>query len=373
MNLADKFADELTKHDLLLRRYERGAIEQAMVGLRNLQGELVQAIKDLDPSEVTRTSAKRARLAKLLRRVDRSIDRAYNAAYKVQARELAALAEVESSNAIRTANRVVRAPLLGKGIPKGAAVEIVEGLIIPADGKGAPLRELMRQQAANLKASVGNALRSGVAQGRQMVDTLRIIRGNQALNFRDGVLFKSRAQAAALLRTAGSQVVNASRIATYQRNSDVIKGTQAMAVLDSRTSPTCLTRNGWAWHLSGQPFKGTPQAFGSVGSPPWHYNCRTTIVPIFKSLEALQGAVDDERLNKILEDLGDDFAIDGQPAQRLTFGQFMGRRSEADQQQMLGKGVWKLWKDGKIGLNDTIDAQGRPLTLRELKALIDAE
>ena len=149
MNLADKFADELTKHDLLLRRYERGAIEQAMVGLRNLQGELVQAIKDMDPSEVTRTSAKRARLAKLLRQVDRSIDRAYNAAYKVQARELAALAEVESSNAIRSANRVVRAPLLGKGIPKGAAVEIVEGLIIPADGKGAPLRELMRQQAAN--------------------------------------------------------------------------------------------------------------------------------------------------------------------------------------------------------------------------------
>jgi hypothetical protein len=47
MNLADKFADELTKHDLLLRRYERGAIEQAMVGLRNLQGELVQAIKGL--------------------------------------------------------------------------------------------------------------------------------------------------------------------------------------------------------------------------------------------------------------------------------------------------------------------------------------
>jgi hypothetical protein len=49
MNLADKFADELTKHDLLLRRYERGAIEQAMVGLRNLQGELVQAIKDYRP------------------------------------------------------------------------------------------------------------------------------------------------------------------------------------------------------------------------------------------------------------------------------------------------------------------------------------
>lgn len=368
MNIAEKIEDELILHDLDLLRYEQGTVEEVMVRLTNLQGEIVQAIKELDPTGVGRRAAQRRRLELLLVRVNRRIDRVYKAVLEREVEDLTELALLESRATRRTVNRVIRVPLLSKGLGPKAALELVEEVLIPNDGAGATIREQWGRQSRALKDAIRRSLRGAVDQGRHLVDMLRVIRGSREVRFRDGVLFKTRAQAETLLRTAGAQVVNASRLATYRANSEAVKGLQARAVLDNRTTVLCLTRNGMAWTLDGKRMPGTREPW--PGPPPWHYRCRTTLIPIFRSLQALQETIDDPRLNRILEEVGDEYSFDGQPAPTITFDRWLSRRTDASQRKILGKGKWELWKSGKIRLNDLLDQKGHTLTLAELKAKI---
>jgi len=221
------------------------------------------------------------------------------------------------------------------------------------------------KQRDGLKTNTRDGLNYAIKNNQGLDDMLRIIRGNKSLNFKDGVVFKNKKAAETLSRTATDTVVNASRLATYERNSDTVRGIQVNAILDSRTTILCRTRNGWAWHIpSYRPFKGTPRGF--MGAPPWHFNCRSTLSPIFKSLDDLQSVVD-PKLNKDIEKRGEKFPIDGKPAKTPTFNKLLKSMSKAEQESVLGKGRAELYRTGKITLSDLVNQQGRTLTLADLK------
>jgi len=365
VNATERIQDALVEHDLLLARYNRGAVERTMTRLMLLEGEVVDLIKEIDPSEVGQRAAQRARLERLLREINSRIDVTYAAALRVQTNELAGLIVAESKAARSIVNKAMKVPILNKGLGSNAALELLAETFIPGDTTGSPLAVKWREGARALKQRIAQGLGSAVDKGQHLSDMLRVIRGSRAVRYQDGVMFKSRRGAASLLNTAGAQLTNASRLATYQRNGDRIKGYQADAVLDGRTSKICHIRNGQAWHLDHSPFKNTG-AGRFPGPPPWHYNCRTTLIPIFHDLESLQSTIE-PRLHRIIQEEGDGFAFDGQPAPRLTFDQWLNRRSEAGQKQALGTGVWELWQTGQIKTGDLVNRVGTPLTLKELK------
>ena len=370
MNITEKIQDELVLHDLDLIRYERGALESAMVRLTNLQTEVVALIKEIDPTAPIQLSAKRKRLDNLLIKLNRRIDRVYRRVMEVQTAELAELAILESKFSRRQVNNVTRVPLLRKVLGEKAALQLIETTLIPNDLTGATIREKWLRSAANLKENIKAAMRGAVDNGRNLVETLRIVRGNRALRFKDGIMFKSRSGAETLLRTAGAQITNASRLATYRANTDTVAGFQSSAILDSRTTLICHSRNGWAWRVDGKAFPGTPERF--PGSPPWHFNCRTTIIPIFKTLEDLQSVLE-PRLHSIIQETGDDFSFNGEPAPGLTFNQWLQRKGERQQKEVLGKGKWELWNAGKISTTDLVNTHGNPLTLSQLKTKVGIE
>jgi SPP1 gp7 family putative phage head morphogenesis protein len=75
-------------------------------------------------------------------------------------------------------------------------------------------------------------------------------------------------QVIALVRTSLNQVANAASQQVYQSNQDVTNRYRYVATLDSRTSPICRA-------LDGQEFE-----YGKGPTPPQHFNCRSTTVPV---------------------------------------------------------------------------------------------
>jgi len=72
----------------------------------------------------------------------------------------------------------------------------------------------------------------------------------------------------ALVRTSINQVANAASQQVYEANQDITKKYKYVATLDTRTSPICRA-------LDGKEFE-----YGKGPTPPQHFNCRSTTVPI---------------------------------------------------------------------------------------------
>lgn len=60
-------------------------------------------------------------------------------------------------------------------------------------------------------------------------------------------------------------------------------------------------------------------------------------------------------------------SMDGQVAADTTFADFLKRKGEPIQNQILGPTRAKLWRDGKLKLEDFIKSDGSVLTLDELR------
>ncbi len=83
-----------------------------------------------------------------------------------------------------------------------------------------------------------------------------------------------------IVRTSVNQVQNQASQAVYAANSKIAPKYEYVATLDSRTTPICQ-------RLDGQQFK-----YNKGPTPPQHFNCRSTTVPI----------IDDEDLRKKFPD-----------------------------------------------------------------------
>ena len=121
-------------------------------------------------------------------------------------------------------------------------------------------------------------------------------------------------QVLALVRTSVNQVANAASQRTYEANQDVTQRYRYVATLDGKTSAICRA-------LDGRVFE-----YGKGPTPPQHFNCRSTTVPII-NYEALGIEPPPEGRRK---------ATEGTVPGNLTYGQWLSRQSKADQTKILG-------------------------------------
>jgi SPP1 gp7 family putative phage head morphogenesis protein len=75
-------------------------------------------------------------------------------------------------------------------------------------------------------------------------------------------------QIVSLVRTSINQVANAASQQVYEANQDITKKYRYVATLDTRTSSICRA-------LDGREFE-----YGKGPTPPQHFNCRSTTVPV---------------------------------------------------------------------------------------------
>lgn len=221
--------------------------------------------------------------------------------------------------------------------------------------QGRLLREWLDGIEASRAASVRDAVRAGVVEGRTTAEIVRNIMGARAEKYADGILQKSRREIEAVVRSAVSSTAEAASDKAFEANSDIISHVEWISTLDTRTSTTCRIRDRLPYTL------GTYLPIGH--KIPWlagpgriHWCCRSTKLPILKS--AISLGIRDEATRA---------SMDGQVPQSTTYAKWLGQQSAARQDEILGPERGKLLRQEKLKLDDFYNDRGKFLTLDQLR------
>lgn len=149
---------------------------------------------------------------------------------------------------------------------------------------------------------------------------------------------------------------NAARLAVFRKNADILLGVEQISTLDSHTCLICIAYSNGQWDLDGNPINGTTLPFD--GGPPRHFNCRSVLVGISKNI-------------LFRDRQGTRASDEGQLNRKITFDEFLKRKSQTYIDEMLGKGRADLWRKGKITCRDLLNNEGRIISLEELRAQFD--
>jgi len=167
-------------------------------------------------------------------------------------------------------------------------------------------------------------------------------------------------QVMALVRTSVNQVANTASQQVYEANQDITKKYRYVATLDTRTSSICRA-------LDGQEFE-----YGKGPTPPQHFNCRSTTVPV----------IDYDDLGFIPPPTGTRASALGQVPANQSYGQWLAKKQQGEtdadllrrQAEALGArkvSYFRLLSE-KYGPNAAIaklvSKDGSELTLGQLRA-----
>ena len=231
----------------------------------------------------------------------------------------------------------------------------VRAIALARPFQGRLLSEWMAGIEADRAASIRDAVRSGVLEGRTTPEIVRQIMGTKAEKYADGILQKPRREVEAVVRSAVSSTAETASDKAFEANSDIISHVEWLSTLDNRTSTTCRIRDRLPYTL------GTYRPIGH--KVPWlagpgriHFCCRSTKLPILKSALSLG-----------ISDAATRASMDGQVPQQTTYAQWLARQPAARQDGILGPERGKLLRQDKLKLQDFYNDKGKFLTLDELR------
>ena len=155
-------------------------------------------------------------------------------------------------------------------------------------------------------------------------------------------------QASSLVRTMTNHVASTARMETLKANDDILKGKRRIATLDGRTSPFCRSIDNQVVPLDAP-------------SPPFHWNCRTSEIPVLK----------DEYAREIPGSTRPSVGPDGAAAvsSKTSYQDWLSRQPAAFQRDVLGPARYKLFTKGELSLDRFVDDDGKTLNLQQLKDL----
>lgn len=330
-------SDKLIAKSIDLMRLSVGERKKALALLEQMRREL---IAKLASDKLTELGKRRTQ--QLLTQSSDVIDSYYA---KINAGLDKTLTGLASHEADATA-KIISDTGLTATIPTQTAIaSIVSDVLI----QGAPSKDWWAKQSEQTHFNFAQQVRQGVAQGET---------NQQIISRVSSIMDVRKRDAASLVQTSVQTIANDARLATFRQNSDVTKGVRQLSTLDGHTSDICMAYSGAEWDLDGNPINGTSLPFD--GGPPRHFNCRSVLVPITKTFRELGLDIDEP-------DAGTRASDEGQISAKITFDEFLSRKSKAQQDDMLGVGRAELWRSGKITLRDLLDQKGRPLTLKQLQ------
>jgi hypothetical protein len=246
-----------------------------------------------------------------------------------------------------------------KTLPPSLAGSIVGNTLV----QGGSPAEWWRKQSNDFRTSFVRTMRTSMRNGEGVAQGIRRLVGGTIDGVTvPGIMKTTRAKAGALAATSMNAFTNNARVATYQQNNDVVKGTQQLSTLDNLTSDICVAYSEQAWDI--ETFEPLPPAsLPFNGGPPRHFNCRSTLVPILKSFQEL-GLTSKESAGF---PVGTRASMDGQVPGDTTFAQFLSGKSKRFQDKLLGPSRAQLWRDGNITLTQLVDMRGNPMTVAQLE------
>lgn len=351
--------DEMVAHAIGLTQYGEGLARQMLRLLNRADADLATALAaalERLPADAFTVQ----RLDATLEEVRRMNRLAYQAVNEQLLLDLRGLAEHEAE---------FHHALLSATLPQAVRVSITLSGVTPATLHAAisarPFQgRLLGEWASRLEADrmerLRDAVRLGYVEGQTNAEIVRRIRGTRAAHYADGVLERNRRDLMAVTRTAVSHTAATAREHFIQANRDVIKAERWVSTLDTRTSSPCRLRDGHDYSVGDH--KPIGHAVPWLGGPGrLHWQCRSTSVPVVKSLRELGIAADELPP-------GTRASMDGQVPAGTTYAAWLARQSAARQDDILGPVRGRLLRAGGLKPDDFYDNKGRWLTLEQLKA-----
>jgi hypothetical protein len=195
---------------------------------------------------------------------------------------------------------------------------------------------------------IEQAIRIGMIEGETNADIIQRIRGSKILNYKDGILQRSRDDVERLVRTSITHITARARDELYQANESVVKAWRFTATLDRRTTVICASLDGQVFDLGNGPM------------PPRHSNCRSSTTPILKSWQEL--GISAKELTESTR-----ASMDGQVPESLTYQEWLKKQPQDVVDDVLGKTKGRLFNEGGLTLDRFVDFKGEVYTLAELK------
>ena len=235
---------------------------------------------------------------------------------------------------------------------KGATITLPNGQVV---------KKAFRGMAESQAERFNSVVRQGLLTGEPTPDIARKLRGRlefgeeaktvKQLALSGGELTKmANHQVVSIVRTSINQVANAASQQVYEANQDITKKYKYTATLDSRTSAICRA-------LDGREFE-----YGKGPTPPQHFGCRSTIVPV----------IDYEDLGFEPPRPGKRAAKGGMVDADTNYGQWLLDQGAAQQQEVLGsKAPYFRLLARKYGARDAmaklVRDDGSEVTLEQLR------
>jgi len=382
--------DASLRHAIDLQRVTAGDIGKLNKTLDEAERELVARLRTGLSQDMTR-----ARLSALLNDVRVLRKELFR---KLQGQNTADMTQLSRAEANVTG--VLLNKSLGLNLEFAAvSARTLQALVTehPFSG-GANAARTLEQWWIGLEAAdarrIHDAIMMGMIQGETVDQMVARVRKTTAL---------TRLNAAAVVRTAANHVSNASRMAFFEENSQLIRALRWVSTLDGRTTPVCMARDGHYSPLSGKSTKGVPRPWLSplTARPPAHPACRSNQVAILDDVGLADMLPDrpyvaDVRTGRRREI---DFRADakarvgatrwsqmstkqidseiraeklswstqhiGQVPGKMNYDEWLRTQPHSFQNQVLGNGKAELFRKG-LRLDRYVDRAGNELTLDQL-------
>ena len=166
---------------------------------------------------------------------------------------------------------------------------------------------------------------------------------------RRGVFDRALKQTETIVETAAGHAAGNGRALAVGANGAVVAWEVWSAILDDATCPACASLDGSRFRVGEGP----------VPPDATHPGCRCKRIPAIKSAKEL--GLKEGDLPEI-----ERRAMDGKVPQKTTYAKWLKTQPKAVQDEVLGPTRGRLYRQGKVSLNQMVDARLRPITLNEL-------
>lgn len=342
-------ADELIASHLDVTRIAAGLQARVLDILDRLQRELVARLAD--PSREL-TDFTKARLQALLREVTSVVDNYYQRAQGELDLTLNSISQTLSTHVADLLDAHVTATVGAATLPSET---FMARLAANSLVMGGPAAEWWQRLSLDAAFKLNNAIRQGIVQGETNAQIIARVTGTRTS---PGVMDIARTNAAAVVQTATMTVANDARLATFQKNADVVTALKWLATIDGHTCERCIARSDLTWSNDDAH---TPIDHAiPFENPPIHFNDRCVLVPVTATFAELGIDLPEPKP-------GQRASSEGPVSSTTSFADWLSRRSVAQQDEQLGPGRAQLWRDGKITLQQLLNVDGNPLSVAQLQ------
>lgn len=358
MSANDEIQDDFISKQVDLERVSEGSRKRVAGILNKMEKRILAIISSAD----TKSNGQllKGSLDDLFEELSQVVDQTYaNQVKAVIDKDLKNVSRASRMQSQASINKTAGTELVTTSTSSKTAQKDLNTLTV----EGVDIDDSIRRQARNTAQRFIDRVNLGVSEGLGIDDIVRSVRGTAANNYKDGIISTSKNDATRLIRTSVNKISNDAALKSFQENTDVIEFIEQISTLDSRTSDICKAYDKKIWNA--KTLEPVGHSLPYRGGPPRHWNCRSVIVPVTKSLEDLGIST---RKKNIVDDNteGTRKSFDGKVPESTTYEEWLDRQPESVQIEALGRSKWELWSKGKLNFRQLVDQSGNPLSTEAL-------